>query len=221
METLKHDHARCTSLTNHMFASASQNVTRQSYGVTTSSNSGHQNVLLYGRKTEDLSDVMNAMVECVEHIILNSGKDGRAKVTGLYMEDWALDLISVHTDLMEKAVDHSITLIRWAAGATSSNQPALVSEAKNEFGTNAMNAEFQRAEQKTFQDFSFVYCIGGDGTLLRLLRVLFYKCFPPTLPKIITFSMGSLNYLCNFDIKECKKILNATALAKSYEDMDN
>jgi NAD kinase len=146
---------------------------------------------------------MNAMVTCIEHIIQNSGKEGRAKVTGLYMEEWALDLISVHTDLMERAIDHSVTLIRWGAGATSSSSTSIA-ETKNEFGSNAMNGEYQKVEQKTFQDFSFVYCIGGDGTLLRLLRVLFYKCFPPTLPKIITFSMGSLNYLCNFDIKECK-----------------
>ena len=56
-------------------------------------------------------------------------------------------------------------------------------------------------------------------TLLRLLRVLFFKCWPPTLPKIVTFSMGSLNYLCQFEINEYKEILNATALSKSYEDM--
>ena len=57
---------------------------------------------------------------------------------------------------------------------------------------------------KETQDFSFVYCIGGDGTLLRLLRVLFFKCIPPTLPKIITFSKGSLDYLCNFEETEFK-----------------
>ncbi len=53
-------------------------------------------------------------------------------------------------------------------------------------------------EGKRPQNFSFVYCIGGDGTLLRLLRLLYFKFTPPTLPKIITLAMGSLNYLCNF-----------------------
>ena len=52
--------------------------------------------------------------------------------------------------------------------------------------------------EKTQQDFDYVFCIGGDGTLLRLLRILFFRFVPPTLPKIVTFSMGSLGYLCNF-----------------------
>ena len=47
-------------------------------------------------------------------------------------------------------------------------------------------------------DFEYVFCIGGDGTLLCLLRTLFFRFLPPTLPKIVTFSMGSLGYLCNF-----------------------
>jgi hypothetical protein len=36
---------------------------------------------------------MNAMVVCIEHIVSQSGKDGNACVTSLYMEEWALDLI--------------------------------------------------------------------------------------------------------------------------------
>ena len=52
--------------------------------------------------------------------------------------------------------------------------------------------------QKEIIDFEYVFCIGGDGTLLRLLRILFFRFLPPTLPKIVTFSMGSLGYLCNF-----------------------
>jgi NAD kinase len=55
---------------------------------------------------------------------------------------------------------------------------------------------------------------------LRLLRVLFFKCVPPTLPKIVTFSSGSLNYLSNFDASEFKEILNATALATTTEQQD-
>lgn len=73
---------------------------------------------------------------------------------------------------------------------------------------------------KSIQDFSYVYCLGGDGTLLRLLRVLFFNCIPPTLPKIVTFSKGSLNYLCNFDSEEFKEILNATCLAKTNNEID-
>ena len=36
---------------------------------------------------------------------------------------------------------------------------------------------------------------------------------PPTLPKIVTFSMGSLGYLCNFQISEMRQILDVTAMA--------
>lgn len=53
---------------------------------------------------------------------------------------------------------------------------------------------------KEMIDFEYVYCIGGDGTLLRLLRILFFRFLPESLPKIVTFSMGSLGYLCNFSI---------------------
>jgi len=48
---------------------------------------------------------------------------------------------------------------------------------------------------------------------LRLLRILFLRFLPATLPKIITVSMGSLGYLCNFKIKDLEAILNATVLA--------
>jgi NAD kinase len=62
-------------------------------------------------------------------------------------------------------------------------------------------------------EFEYVICIGGDGTLLRLLRILFFHFLPMTLPKIATFSMGSLGYLCNFKIKDLTRVLNATVLA--------
>lgn len=63
-------------------------------------------------------------------------------------------------------------------------------------------------------DYDFVFCIGGDGTLLRLLRILYFRGTPRMLPKIITFSTGSLNYLCNFQIDEYQAILDATVLHK-------
>ena len=56
-------------------------------------------------------------------------------------------------------------------------------------------------------------CIGGDGTLLRLLRILFFHFVPSSLPKIITVSMGSLCYLCDFKIKDLTKVLNGTIFA--------
>ena len=70
-------------------------------------------------------------------------------------------------------------------------------------------------KQKQRIDFDYIFCIGGDGTLLRLLRILFFKFLPPTLPKIVTFSMGSLGYLCNFEIAELNKVLDATVLSNT------
>lgn len=68
------------------------------------------------------------------------------------------------------------------------------------------------SQDKTDIDFDFVFTVGGDGTLLRLLRILFTRCQPAMLPKIITLSMGSINYLSNFQISAYKKILEATVL---------
>ena len=66
-------------------------------------------------------------------------------------------------------------------------------------------------------EFQYVYCIGGDGTLLRLLRILFFNFLPTELPKVVTFSMGSLGYLCNFKIQEMTQVLDYTILAPTME----
>ncbi len=58
----------------------------------------------------------------------------------------------------------------------------------------------------------YVITIGGDGTILMLLRSLQDYEKTRILPPIITFSQGSLNYLGNFDIKEYKKVLDATVV---------
>ena len=68
---------------------------------------------------------------------------------------------------------------------------------------------------KEFIEFEYVFCIGGDGTLLRLLRILFFRFLPSSLPKIITVSMGSLGYLCNFKIRDLISVLDATVFAES------
>jgi NAD kinase len=79
----------------------------------------------------------------------------------------------------------------------------------------------KKPQEKNQTRFDFVYCIGGDGTLLRLLRILFMRCLPSVLPKIVTFSMGSLSYLCNFNISEYQKILDCTALLPTRNQISN
>ena len=80
-------------------------------------------------------------------------------------------------------------------------------------GEDARQPRMAAVQPKTHLQFEYVFAIGGDGTLLRLLRILFLRFLPETLPKIITVSMGSLGYLCNFKVKDLEKVINKTVLA--------
>lgn len=48
---------------------------------------------------------------------------------------------------------------------------------------------------------------------MRLLQVLYFKTLPEAVPKIITVSMGSLGYLCNFKVQELLRVLDSTVLS--------
>ena len=43
-----------------------------------------------------------------------------------------------------------------------------------------------------------VFALGGDGTLLSLLRALYKFYSHVELPRIAAFNYGSMGYLCNF-----------------------
>lgn len=73
---------------------------------------------------------------------------------------------------------------------------------------NGMRPNAAAEQQKELIDFEYVFSIGGDGTLLRLLRILFFRFQPTSLPKLVTVSMGSLGYLCNFKVKDLSQVLN-------------
>ena len=64
----------------------------------------------------------------------------------------------------------------------------------------------------------YVITIGGDGTILTLLRYLQDYERTRILPPIITFAQGSLNYLGNFDIKEYQKVFDATVVKSASFD---
>lgn len=70
---------------------------------------------------------------------------------------------------------------------------------------------------KAYINFDYVFCLGGDGTLLRLLRIFYFHARPLILPKIVTVSMGSLCYLANFQASEIKQLLDATVLFPRLE----
>lgn len=67
-------------------------------------------------------------------------------------------------------------------------------------------------------NFEYVFCLGGDGTLLRLLRILFIRQASPNLPKIVTVAMGSLGYLCNFKAREMPQLIDDTILAETQQE---
>lgn len=79
--------------------------------------------------------------------------------------------------------------------------------------------ETSTENMKAFQNFDYVFCLGGDGTLLRLLRIFYFHTRPLILPKIVTISMGSLCYLANFKVTEIRELLDATVLHKQKEEM--
>ena len=106
-----------------------------------------------------------------------------------------------------------IVLKEWNPEDDSSSSSRLSITATD----NGMRPRAAAEQSKEMIDFEYVFSIGGDGTLLRLLRVLFFRFLPSSLPKIITVSMGSLAHLCNFKINDMINVLNATVLASEAQ----
>ena len=143
----------------------------------------------------------------------------------IYMELWALDALYIHmkkqgialSDLpsiderrMLGLPNSNVVLVEWNPD-TDSKQLSITAP------DNGMSPRVAAEQPKEYIEFEYVFCIGGDGTLLRLLRILFFRFLPVALPKIITVSMGSLGYLCNFKIRDFVSILDSTVLANQSE----
>jgi len=58
------------------------------------------------------------------------------------------------------------------------------------------------------QNIDLVYVFGGDGTLLNLLRELYVYYKSNSIPLIAAFNLGSLGYLCNFNVEEFKEVID-------------
>lgn len=62
-------------------------------------------------------------------------------------------------------------------------------------------------------EIDFLLVLGGDGTVLHALRLLKdYDC-----PPLIGFGLGSLCYLCQFDIEEYKDIVDVALLSRNIK----
>ena len=189
------------------------------------------NILLYARLSEDLDDMLRVLQECVVHITNNYSSES-SRTQFIYMERWALDALQKYMKETGQNIlreveqpddkrtmetpNATVVLKEWLPeGEQGENQLAVI-----EPETQELRPQLKEHEKEHI-DFDYVYCIGGDGTLLRLLRILFFRFLPPTLPKIVTLSMGSLGYLCNFEISELNSILDNTALANSQRPVDS
>mmetsp|Transcript_32202 Transcript_32202/g.42652 ORF Transcript_32202/g.42652 Transcript_32202/m.42652 type:complete len:198 (+) Transcript_32202:178-771(+) len=187
------------------------------------------NILMYVRKSNDVDEILDALRDCLIYLndkMLEKSSEIR-RIQYVYLERWALDALEQHmaTSSKLKEVPSSderrtlclgnsfIVLKEWNPEDDSSSSSRLSITATD----NGMRPRAAAEQSKEMIDFEYVFSIGGDGTLLRLLRVLFFRFLPSSLPKIITVSMGSLGHLCNFKINDMINVLNATVLASEAQ----
>lgn len=97
---------------------------------------------------------------------------------------------------------------RWPPEEATTIKPYIVGDSTNSGGDTATERF----------NIDYVITIGGDGTILTLLRHLQEYEKTRILPPIITFSQGSLNYLANFDTREYQKVLDATVVKNASFD---
>ena len=185
-----------------------------------------QNILMYVRKSDDVDEILECLESTVLYISAKLGENSRYKQF-IFLERWALDALEAHMNASDKTNalmvirsnderrtlrlrNSHVVLKEWNPDDDTSSSRQL-SITTPDYG---MRPRVAAEQSKEHIDFEYVFSIGGDGTLLRLLRILFFRFLPSSLPKIITVSMGSLGYLCNFKIKEMMTIVNATVLAK-------
>jgi len=162
-----------------------------------------QAILIYVRKSEDLTEVIETLQDLISYILKETGREGKGRVHKIFMEKWALRALEESLGGETYGPVRSTLAERLVANYEASNEARKVAfvEWLPDTPDQAITTSFMAPEsppEKTFNNFNFVFCVGGDGTLMRLLRVLYFRCLPPTLPKIVTMSLGSLSYLSNF-----------------------
>lgn len=183
---------------------------------------------MYVRKSDDVDEILDVIQDCVIYIKskMNTTSANKPRQQYIFMERWTLDALQEYMQANAKsaaafteidqgddrrtlAIENSPVLLKEWNPEDDSSSSTQLSITAPDYG---MRPRVAAEQSKELIKFEYVFCIGGDGTLLRLLRILFFRFLPSSLPKIVTFSMGSLGYLCNFKIKEFMKVLNATVL---------
>jgi len=153
------------------------------------------NILFYIRLTDRADDVVvKVLKESVRYLLKEQERVGREIIGSIYLEEWVHKLVK--KDL------HSIL-----SGYPRLNNGKFIQIWP--FITNVyelapdMNSLLQ-------PNIDIAYTLGGDGTLLSLVRDLYLNYKPNHLPYIAAFNSGSLGYLCNFKLEEIKSVYDST-----------
>lgn len=135
------------------------------------------------------------LLACLRYIFEREKEIGKTVFGAIYVEKWIKTLISDEIDqLVAFYCNHDKSRIQvW---------PKIGN-------IGEMSPEKNKLIQ---QEIDMVYCLGGDGTLLSLLRALYSFYSHVELPPIAAFNMGSLGYLCNFSSEEYIDVIEATLL---------
>jgi NAD kinase len=162
----------------------------------------------------------------ISYISQNQSREGVKKVRSIYVEGWVLRELSKIPNFQQT--------VQLTAGDTPNKSVDVIrlkvfdpekfiemNEKSKHGNLDIITPETETSldNSKAFQNFDYVLCLGGDGTLLRLLRIFYFHTRPLILPKIVTISMGSLCYLANFKVTEIKDVLEATVLHRQKEEL--
>jgi NAD+ kinase len=76
---------------------------------------------------------------------------------------------------------------------------------------------FKNSDTDTRKAIDYIITLGGDGTILWASKQFHEHYVPP----LISFSLGSLGYLCNFTFEEYKDVLKSTLCPKCRLHLDH
>lgn len=88
---------------------------------------------------------------------------------------------------------------------------------ENNYNLIKLPSFFNNAGPKEREEIDYIITLGGDGTILWACKQFHETYIPP----LITFSHGSLGYLCNFTFEEHQQVIKETLCPKCRLHLDN
>jgi NAD kinase len=132
--------------------------------------------------------------ESIRYLLKEQEKVGQEIMGSIYIEEWVHKLIK--KDLQQILSDYP----RLNSGKFIQIWPFITNVYELAPDVNSLLQP----------NIDIVYTLGGDGTLLSLIRDLYVNYKPNSLPYIAAFNSGSLGYLCNFRLDEIKAVYDST-----------